>query len=80
MDSIHNLNSSTVYERAIARIELDLGFTARNAHGALARFAATYGLFLDDVAQAVLGARTITQGLNRALKQVVFPRRPLVKQ
>lgn len=64
-----------VYSRAIARIQSDLGMGKQQAHDALAQIAQAYGVFLDDVAQAVLGARTIKRGLALALKPVRFDRR-----
>lgn len=77
MDNSHQPDSSNIYERALARVEFDLGLTPSKAHIALAGYAAAYGLFLDDVAKAVLNARTIKRGLNLALKQASFERRPL---
>jgi hypothetical protein len=68
--------TENVYKRAIARIERDLGWEAHQAHLALAQIAQAYGVFLDDVAQAVLGARSIKRGLAYALQPVRFDRRP----
>lgn len=64
-----------VYSRAIARIERDLGWGDQQAHAALAQIAQAYGVFLDDVAQAVLGARSLKRGLALALRPVRFDRR-----
>jgi hypothetical protein len=68
-------NPDPVYSRAIARIERDLGYGNQQAHAALAQIAQAYGVFLDDVAQAVLGARSIKRGLALALRPVRFDRR-----
>jgi hypothetical protein len=65
-----------VYDRAIRRIERDLGWGAQEAHQALAHIAQANGVFLDDVAEAILGARSIKRGLAQALRQVQFRRRP----
>lgn len=65
-----------VYQRAIARIERDLGWGAQQAHLALAQIAQANGVFLDDVAEAILGARSLKRGLAHALREVKFDRRP----
>ena len=65
-----------VYPQAIARIERELGWGAHQAHLALAEIAQAYGVFLDDVAHAILGARSIKRGLASALRPVKFDRRP----
>jgi len=65
-----------VYKRAIARIEKDLGWGAQQAHDAMALIAQAYGVFLDDVAQAVLGARSIKRGLAFAVEPIRLRRRP----
>jgi hypothetical protein len=64
-----------VYARAIKRIKRDLGYGDQQAHEALTHIAQAYGVFLDDVAQAVLGARSIKRGLALALRPVRFDRR-----
>ena len=65
-----------VYRRAIARIQGDLGWGAHQAHVALAQIAQANGVFLDDVAEAILGARSIKRGLAYGLRRVRFDRRP----
>lgn len=64
-----------VYKQAIRRIEKDLGWGAHQAHQALAYIAQANGVFLDDVAEAILGARSLKRGLAYALRQVHFERR-----
>jgi ANTAR domain-containing protein len=69
------LEAQHLYQRAISRIQADLGWTPPEAHAALAHLAAGHGVFLHDVAAAVLFAPSLANGLYAALKQVVFKRR-----
>ena len=64
-----------LYQRAIGRLQSDLGWTLAEAHTTLAQLAAGYGVFLHDVAAAVLSAPSLAGGPAAALKQVVFQRR-----
>ena len=66
-----------IYQQAVARLEKELGWTPQQAHSVIAELAAAYGVFLHDVARAVLAAPSVKQGLTRALRQVPFDRRPL---
>ena len=65
----------SIYTRAIARLERDLGWEAQQAHNAVAQIAQAYGVFLDDVAQAILGARSIKRGLAPVVQAVELRRR-----
>jgi hypothetical protein len=65
-----------LYPRAVARLEKDLGWSTGKAHSALADAAQAYGVFLDDIARVVLGARTLKHGLAHALRGSQFDRRP----
>lgn len=69
------LNAETAYTRAIARLKRDLGWEAQQAHAAVAQIAQAYGVFLDDVAQAILGARSIKRGLASVVQAVELRRR-----
>ncbi len=66
-----------VYQRAISLLEKELGWTKSEAHEAIAALAARYGVFLDDVARAMLAAPTVKDGPGYALSQVAPDRRPL---
>ena len=65
-----------IYWRAIARLEKELDWTPSQAQAAIAGFAAAHGVFLDEVAEAVLAAASIKRGLSRALNGLTFIRRP----
>ncbi len=69
--------SEQVYQHALTRLEKELGWVPSQAHEAMANLAASHGVFLDDVALAVIDAPTIKCGLGQALRRVVFDRRPL---
>ncbi|HLF00681.1 MAG TPA: hypothetical protein VI547_01800 [Anaerolineales bacterium] len=69
--------SDQVYERAVARLVRELGWAPAEAHTAMGEFAQGYGVFLDDVAEAVLHARSVKRGLARALRSAKFDRRPM---
>ncbi len=71
----NGIETEPVYTQAIARIQKDLGWGTTQAPAALAQIAQAHGVFLDDVAQAVLSARTIKYGLASALRPVRFERR-----
>lgn len=75
-NSSQNKKSTNTYERAVARIENELGLSQSQARQAIAGYAAAHGMFLDDVAQAVVRVKTIKRGLNLALKQMPVQRRP----
>lgn len=64
-----------VYQRALGRLHSDLGWTLAEAHATLAQLAAGYGVFLHDVAAAVLSAPSLVGGPAAVLRQVVFQRR-----
>ncbi len=72
-----NRESEHIYERAIARLGKELGWTPSKAHEVLGELAAGYGVFLDDVAMAVIDAPTIKRGLGQALRRIPPDRRPL---
>lgn len=71
------LEGEQVYNQAIKRIQTELGWTPGKADNMLADLAAGYGVLIDDVAAAVVGARTLKRGLGSALRQAVIDRRPL---
>jgi hypothetical protein len=71
------LQADQVYERAVARLVRELGWAPEKAHTALGEFAQAYGVFLDDVAEAVVRARSVKRGLAFALRAVKFDRRPM---
>ncbi len=75
-EAITKNENEQVYHRAIARMEKDLGWAPSKAHDAIAEAASAYGVFLDDVAHAVLAARSIKRGLTHVLRQTDFDRRP----
>jgi aspartokinase-like uncharacterized kinase len=66
-----------LYKQAVRRIERDLGLSQSMAHAVLADAAQAYGVFLDDIAQAVLKAKTLKRGIAAALRTAEFDRRPL---
>lgn len=70
------IDAQNLYRRALNRMQSELGWTPAQAHAALAQLAAGYGVFLHDVAAAVLFAPSLGGGPAFALKQVVFQRRP----
>ena len=70
------LEAEQLYHRALARLQNELGWSIGQAHTALAELAAGNGVFLHDVAFAVLEARTLKHGLPVAIRQAVFDRRP----
>lgn len=76
-EAITKTGSEQIYHRAIARMERELGWAPSKAHDAIAEAASAYGVFLDDVAHAVLAARSIKRGLPHVLRQTDFDRRPL---
>ena len=69
-----DLEAQQIYQRALSRIQADLGWTLPEAHAALAQLAAGHGVFLHDIAAAVLFAPSLADGLYMALRQVVFKR------
>jgi hypothetical protein len=71
------LEAEQLYRRALDRMQRELGWSMGEAHAALAELAAGNGVFLHDVALAVLEARTLKRGLQSAVRQTVFDRRPL---
>ena len=73
-------NNPDVYKRAIARLEKELGWTPGKAHEVIARLAQVQGVFLDDVAQAIIRARTVRCGLARIIRSAQFDRRPLAQR
>jgi hypothetical protein len=70
-----DLEAQHLYQRAINRIQAELGWTLSEAHAALAHLAAGHNVFLHDIAAAVLFAPSLADGLYVALKQIVFKRR-----
>ena len=64
-----------IYPLALARLEKELGWTPNQAHNAIAQYAAFQGVFLDDVARAILEVRSMGRGLGHALRGVPFDRR-----
>ena len=73
-------NDPEVYKRAIARLEKELGWAPGKAHDVIAGLAQVYGVFLDDVAQAIIRARTVRCGLARVIGSAQFDRRPLAQR
>ena len=73
-------NNREVYKRAIARLEKELGWTPSKAHEVIAGLAQAHGVFLDDVAQAIIRARTVRCGLARVIGSAQFDRRPLAQR
>lgn len=71
------LEGEQVYNQAIKRIQTELGWTPGKADSMLADLAAGYGVLINDVAAAVVGARTLKRGLSCALRRAVIDRRPL---
>ncbi len=71
------LEGEQVYNQAIKRIQIELGWTPGKADSMLADLAAGYGVLINDVAAAVVGARTLKRGLSCVLRQAVIDRRPL---
>ena len=65
-----------MYKRAIARLAKEFGWAPAKAEDAIAEAASAYGVFLDDIARAVLAARSIKRGLPYVLGQTAFDRRP----
>ena len=70
-----DLEAQNVYQQALSRMQADLGWTPVESHTALAQLAAGYGVFLHDVAAAVLSVPSLVGGPAAALKQMVFERR-----
>jgi hypothetical protein len=64
-----------LYQQAVSRMQSELGWTLDEAHTLLAHLAAGYGVFLHDVAAAVLCAPSLSGGPAAALHQVIFQRR-----
>ena len=73
-------NDTEVYKRAVARLEKELGWAPGKAHDVIAGLAQVYGVFLDDVAQVIIGARTVRYGLARVIRSAQFDRRPLAQR
>ncbi len=71
------LEGEQVYNQAIKRIQTELGWTPGKADSMLADLAAGYGVLINDVAAAVVDARTLKRGLSFALRQTAIDRRPL---
>jgi hypothetical protein len=65
-----------VYGQAVARLVKELGWSTSKAHSALADAAQAYGVFLDDIARVILGARSLKRGMSHALRGSQFDRRP----
>lgn len=70
-----DVEAQGLYQQALNRMQTELGWTLTQAHAVLAQLAAGHGVFLHDVAAAVLQAPSLTGGLAAALAQVVFQRR-----
>ncbi len=66
-----------LYQKAVNRLERDLGLSQSTARTMLADAAQAYGVFLDDVAQAVINARSLKRGIATVLRRTQFDRRPL---
>ena len=66
-----------LYRRAVKRLETELGWSPGKAHTLLADVAAGYGVFLHDVAAAVVTVPSLKRSLRRTLRSAVFDRRPL---
>jgi hypothetical protein len=75
-DVISELEAEQLYRQALSRIQDELGWSPGEAHRALAQIAAGHGVFLHDVALAVLSAPSLKLGMSAALRQVVLERRP----
>jgi hypothetical protein len=73
-----NNENESVYIQAVARLEQDLGWTETDARDAIASYASAQGVFLDDVASAILSAASLKRGLGQALYGVSFRRHPQV--
>jgi hypothetical protein len=74
--TIPQIETEQMYHRAIARLEKEFGWAPGIAQDAIAEAASAYGVFLDDIARAVLAARSIKRGLPHVLGQTAFDRRP----
>lgn len=70
-----DIEAQSLYQRALSRMQTELGWTLTEAHAVLAQLAAGHGVFLHDVAAAVLHAPSLAGGPAAALAQVVFQRR-----
>ncbi|MBM4425477.1 MAG: hypothetical protein FJ030_19225 [Chloroflexi bacterium] len=66
-----------IYHQALDRLERELGWPQGKSHDAIAELAAGYGVFLHDVARAVLSAPSVKYGLGRALLGAPFDHRPM---
>lgn len=75
-----NNETETVYARAVARLERELGWSAADAHDAIASYASAQGVFLDDVANVILSAASLKRGLGQALYGASFNRRPTLAE
>jgi len=71
------LEAEQLYQRALSRLQAELGWSTGKAYEALAGLAAGNGVFLPDVATAVLMAPSLKRGLHHALRRAVYDRRPL---
>ena len=66
-----------LYQQALNRIQEELGWSSGRAHEVLADLAAGHGVFLHDVAAAVVSIPSLKGGLQQALHHVAFDHRPL---